>query len=126
TNGLNQLPKEMYPHGTAMNNTLQQVSGAIGSALLITIMNGRTESKAAELTAQTIEKMSPTEEISAVIEKEILNESMLNGINFSFLVSTIIICVAFIITLFMNRVTTPAAIIHSNDADTPNTNAPTH
>lgn len=126
TNGLNQLPKEMYPHGTAMNNTLQQVSGAIGSALLITIMNGRTESKAAELTAQTIEKMSPTEEIPAVIEKEILNEAMLNGINFSFLVSTLIICVALILTLFMKRVTTPAAIIHPNDSDTPKTNAPIH
>jgi hypothetical protein len=26
TNGLNQLPLRFYPHGTAMNNTLQQVS----------------------------------------------------------------------------------------------------
>ena len=33
TDGLNQLPTRLYPHGTAMNNTLQQVSGAIGSAL---------------------------------------------------------------------------------------------
>lgn len=39
TNGLNQLPAINNPHGTAMNNTLQQVSGAIGSALLITVMN---------------------------------------------------------------------------------------
>ena len=30
TNGLNQLPAHNNPHGTAMNNTLQQVSGAIG------------------------------------------------------------------------------------------------
>ncbi|MDV2888282.1 MFS transporter, partial [Alkalihalophilus pseudofirmus] len=33
TNGLNQLPARFYPHGTAMNNTLNQVAGAIGTAL---------------------------------------------------------------------------------------------
>ena len=41
TNGLNQLPRRLYPHGTAMNNTLQNVGGAIGSALLITIYSKR-------------------------------------------------------------------------------------
>ena len=35
TNGLNQLPPEFYPHGTAIMNTLQQVSGAIGTAVAI-------------------------------------------------------------------------------------------
>ncbi|MBW7456661.1 DHA2 family efflux MFS transporter permease subunit, partial [Paenibacillus sepulcri] len=30
TNGLNQLPREFYPDGTAIMNTLQQVAGAIG------------------------------------------------------------------------------------------------
>ena len=43
TNGLNQLPMISNPHGTAMNNTLQQVSGAIGSAVLLTIMTKRME-----------------------------------------------------------------------------------
>ena len=46
TNGLNQLPRRFYPHGTAMNNTLNQVAGAIGTALLVTIMSTRTESQA--------------------------------------------------------------------------------
>lgn len=40
TNGLNQLPRELYPDGTALLNTLQQVSGAIGTAVAITIMSG--------------------------------------------------------------------------------------
>lgn len=39
TNGLNQLPRELYPDGTALINTLQQVSGAIGTAVAITIMS---------------------------------------------------------------------------------------
>lgn len=39
TNALNQLPKDLYPDGTALMNTLQQVSGAIGTAVAITIMS---------------------------------------------------------------------------------------
>jgi hypothetical protein len=35
TNGLNQLPMRLYPHGIAMNNTLNQVAGAIGTALML-------------------------------------------------------------------------------------------
>ena len=38
TNGLNQLPPFLYPHGAAIANTLMQVSGAIGTALFVTIM----------------------------------------------------------------------------------------
>jgi MFS transporter, DHA2 family, lincomycin resistance protein len=39
TNGLNQLPPELYPHGTAVMNTLQQVAGAIGTAVAIIILS---------------------------------------------------------------------------------------
>jgi DHA2 family lincomycin resistance protein-like MFS transporter len=39
TNGLNQLPPEYYPHGTAIMNTLQQVSGAIGTAVAVSILS---------------------------------------------------------------------------------------
>lgn len=39
TNGLNQLPKQLYPDGTAIMNTLQQVAGAVGTAVAITIMS---------------------------------------------------------------------------------------
>nr|WP_046214638.1 DHA2 family efflux MFS transporter permease subunit [Paenibacillus wulumuqiensis] len=39
TNGLNQLPSEFYPHGTAIMNTLQQVAGAIGTALAVSILS---------------------------------------------------------------------------------------
>jgi MFS transporter, DHA2 family, lincomycin resistance protein len=43
TNGLNQLPPELYPHGTAVMNTLQQVGGAIGTAVAISILTGGKE-----------------------------------------------------------------------------------
>jgi DHA2 family lincomycin resistance protein-like MFS transporter len=39
TNSLDQLPKEYYPHGVAILNTLQQLSAAIGSSLFIGIMS---------------------------------------------------------------------------------------
>lgn len=38
TAALNQLPTKLIPHGTAMNNTIRQVAGAIGTAVLVTIM----------------------------------------------------------------------------------------
>ncbi|MDD9267256.1 DHA2 family efflux MFS transporter permease subunit [Paenibacillus sp. GCM10023248] len=44
TNGLNQLPPELYPHGTAVMNTLQQVAGAIGTAFAISILTSGMES----------------------------------------------------------------------------------
>src|SRR5690625_4754164 len=37
TAGLNQLPRHLIPHGTAMNNTFRQASGAIGTAILVTV-----------------------------------------------------------------------------------------
>ncbi|WP_284139586.1 MULTISPECIES: DHA2 family efflux MFS transporter permease subunit [unclassified Virgibacillus] len=113
TNGLNQLPQKYYPHGTAMNNTLQQISGAIGSALLITVMNSRTESKAADLATQAMAKMDEGTTISAQaaaeMEQQILHEAMLNGINFSFFISTIIVALALFLTFFIRRVTSPGA-----------------
>ncbi|OKP94193.1 DHA2 family efflux MFS transporter permease subunit [Paenibacillus sp. P32E] len=44
TNGINQLPMELYPDGTAIMNTLQQVAGAIGTALAVSIMTAGTKS----------------------------------------------------------------------------------
>jgi DHA2 family lincomycin resistance protein-like MFS transporter len=38
TNALNELPRALYPHGTAIISTLQQVAGAVGTALLVTVM----------------------------------------------------------------------------------------
>lgn len=38
TNGLNQLPGELHPHGTAIMNTLQQLASAVGTALIVSVM----------------------------------------------------------------------------------------
>ncbi|MDF2651596.1 MAG: multidrug transporter [Paenibacillus sp.] len=39
TIGLNQLPRHLVPHGTAIYNTLQQIAGGIGIALFVGIMS---------------------------------------------------------------------------------------
>lgn len=39
TLALNQLPDDLISHGTAVNNTFRQVSGAIGTAILVTVMS---------------------------------------------------------------------------------------
>ncbi|MBP2076807.1 DHA2 family efflux MFS transporter permease subunit [Oceanobacillus polygoni] len=114
TNGLNQLPMEANPHGTAMNNTLQQVSGAIGAALLVTVMNNRTEAKTTELTDAAMVAMDPnlvqSEQAMAEMQGQIINEAMLNGINFSFLVSTIIGGAALVLAFFIRRVKSDGTI----------------
>ncbi|WP_036711502.1 MDR family MFS transporter [Paenibacillus pinihumi] len=48
TYGLNQITPEYYAHGSAIFSTLQQVSGAIGSALFIATMSARSRIHLAE------------------------------------------------------------------------------
>ncbi|WP_342431644.1 MDR family MFS transporter [Neobacillus sp. FSL H8-0543] len=105
TNGLNQLPARFYPHGTAMNNTLNQVAGAIGTGLLITIMSNRTESQAKVLSEAAMAnlKEQPTGVALTDLKQQITMQATLDGINFSFLVSTFIACIAIVLALFIKR-----------------------
>lgn len=101
TNGLNQLPTRFYPHGTAMNNTLNQVSGAIGTAILVTIMSNRADATAIKLmTNNTFNGLSQAE-----IEQQIYLYSTLDGINFAFFVSTFFAALALILSFFIKRAT---------------------
>lgn len=47
TAGLNRLSEDLIPHGTAMTNTMRQVAGSIGTAVLITIMSSVAAGSAA-------------------------------------------------------------------------------
>ncbi|MDN4606106.1 DHA2 family efflux MFS transporter permease subunit [Sporosarcina highlanderae] len=109
TNGLNQLPMRSNPHGTAMNNTLQQVSGAIGSAILLTIMTKRMERSGMSLAqeAATSGNIPSDQNALAAFQHQIEIKAMLDGINFSFLIATVIAVVALFLTLFIKRVLPP-------------------
>lgn len=113
TNGLNQLPTRFYPHGTAMNNTLNQVAGAIGTALLVTVMSNRTETHAKEIADEAMKTAAgqgagaaqPTAEMIAQMKEQIMMKAMLEGINDAFLVATGISIVAFLLAFFIKRAT---------------------
>ncbi len=48
TTSLASLPDELYSHGSAILNTLQQLAGAAGTAFLMTFLTRGTKSGAAQ------------------------------------------------------------------------------
>ncbi|WP_276353326.1 DHA2 family efflux MFS transporter permease subunit [Cohnella caldifontis] len=94
TTGLNQLPPHLYPHGTAILNTLQQVSGAIGTALFISIMTNGTK----DYMSGSKDPTNPGEIANGVVA----------GVHDAFWIGLIIAAVAFVIGLFIRRTKAPA------------------
>ena len=101
TNGLNELPMHANPHGTALNNTLQQVSGAIGSALLLTFMTNRSEVALERLMSEVPKDISEATQIA------IQQQAMLEGIQYSFFLATVLAFIALVLTFFVRRVAPP-------------------
>ncbi|TLS49757.1 multidrug efflux MFS transporter [Paenibacillus antri] len=100
TNGLNQLPPELYPHGTAVMNTLQQVAGAIGTAVAISILTQGMERYLGSSSA-------PTEVV------EVAN-AMTFGSQHVFLFAMIVTLIGLAMALFIRRViVNHAAPMHS-------------
>ncbi|KMM39125.1 DHA2 family efflux MFS transporter permease subunit [Guptibacillus hwajinpoensis] len=102
TNGLNQLPARFYPHGTAMNNTLNQVAGAIGTALLVTIMSNRTESVASDLMSSSAGTQTDPAAL-ATMQEQVAMQAMLEGINYAFFIATFIAGLALFLSFFIKR-----------------------
>ncbi|WP_416148486.1 DHA2 family efflux MFS transporter permease subunit [Salipaludibacillus sp. HK11] len=95
TNGLNQLPPDYYPHGTAVINTLMQVSGAIGIALFIGIMSAGEASYMDGVSDPT----SPLE----------MSNALTAGVQSAFQVGLIFAVIAFVLSLFMKRSVVPTS-----------------
>lgn len=81
TNSLSGLPRELYPHGAAIMNTLQMIAASFGSSLFIGIMSSR---QAALLSADVLPR-----------------EALIRGIKLSFRVGALIMAAAFIASLFL-------------------------
>lgn len=86
TNGLNQLPREYYPDGTAIMNTLQQVAGAIGTALAVSVMSAGQEHY-----AEAHPGGNPL-------------DALTSGVSNAFMFGMIIAVIGFVIALFIKRV----------------------
>lgn len=106
TNGLNQLPTRLNPHGTAINNTAQQVSGSIGTAILVTIMNSVTKTEEQSLVAG----MDPTN-LTEASTAAITQQALLAGIQYSFYVAFATNMIALVLALFVKRVDTSAEAV---------------
>lgn len=78
TAGLNQLPTGLIPHGTAMSNTMRQIAGAVGTALLVSVM---TNNKI------------PGEGVSGEI----------HGVNISFVVAGVFAVIGFVLSFFIKN-----------------------
>ncbi|MCI3922630.1 DHA2 family efflux MFS transporter permease subunit [Paenibacillus sp. TRM 82003] len=90
TNGLNQLPPHLYPHGTAVMNTLQQVAGAIGTAVAVSILTNGMASYLGKSAAPT--------------EAGELANAMTFGSQHVFLFAMIVTLVGLATALFIRRV----------------------
>lgn len=109
TNGLNAIPQRLNPHGTAINNTAQQVAGAIGTAVLVTIMTNKVKDEAAALGAKAQEAMqnattAMTDTQIAEMTAQITQQATLASINHTFMVATAVSAVALVLALFLKRV----------------------
>ena len=108
TNGLNQLPPNLNPHGTATNSTASQVAGSLGSAIIITIMNTTTKERAAELAAKAQAKFTqsgtvPSAEQVVQMKETLMKTALLDGLNHSFLIILGISLIAIFVSLFLKR-----------------------
>jgi DHA2 family lincomycin resistance protein-like MFS transporter len=90
TNGLNQLPRELYPDGTAIMNTLQQVAGAIGTAVAVSVMT-------AGINGFMKDVADPTDPANAPL-------ALTAGIQNAFIFATVVAVIGLIVAFFIKRV----------------------
>ncbi len=88
TMGLGDLPPQLYSHGSSLLGTLQQVAGAVGTAVLVVVMENRSESLAASGAGQA--------------------EAFVGGLQWAFVVGAVIGIVVIVLSLLLpGRVEAP-------------------
>ncbi|MEK4664628.1 MDR family MFS transporter [Priestia sp. FSL H7-0729] len=92
-NALNQLPPSLYPHGSAIMNTVQQIAGAIGTAVAVSIMS-------IVANKSLLQSADPVNSANAAL-------SLTEGIQQVFLVAIFVSVLGFLLSLFMKRVLLP-------------------
>lgn len=96
TSALNQLPPKWYAHGSAMANTMQQISASIGTAILVTLvaMGAKSFVPQANTSLDQVEGLA-----------------QLTGFEWAFMGSTLLAFAAFILSLFMHPPAKEKAIV---------------
>lgn len=88
-NALNQLPTSLYPHGSAIINTVQQVTGAISAAVAVSIMSMGMNSSL----NQSTDLVNPANTVFALT----------GGIQHVFEIAMFVSMVGFVFSLFIKR-----------------------
>ncbi|WP_168120049.1 DHA2 family efflux MFS transporter permease subunit [Paenibacillus sp. HB172176] len=124
TAGINQLPRRLNSHGSAMSQTIRNVAGALGTALLVTIMTQAAESRGAELVKAA--KIDPKDAANAAQMQEITTLATVHGINFSFVVATWMTLAALVLAFFIRRVAPAedAKVVASSGAGSADSKSP--
>ncbi len=89
-NGMNQLPPELYSHGSAIMNTLQHLAGAIGTAVAVSIMTAGMNS----FMKDAADKVDPANVPLALI----------GGIQNAFIFGIVVAIVGLFFSFFLKRV----------------------
>lgn len=90
TNGINQLNPDLYPDGTAVVNSMIQTSGAIGTAIAISILNASQR----KYISTSVNASNTSNEA----------EAMITGVQHAFTFAIIISIIGFVCSLFLRRI----------------------
>jgi EmrB/QacA subfamily drug resistance transporter len=99
TAGMNQLPRVLNAHGSAMSQTLRNVSGALGTALLVTIMTNQAALRGKEL---VISGHIDPKDLAKM--KDVTMHATVHGINYAFIVATWMTVAALVLAFFIKKV----------------------
>lgn len=93
TAGLNSLPSHLNAHGSAVTNTVRQLAGSIGTALIITIFTSRTSAHATGL-LEANHQLRPS---------QVALESSILGTNDAYMFMFALGIITFIVSLFVRK-----------------------
>src|SRR5690625_2449856 len=88
-NGFIQLPKKLYPHGTAVMTTLQPVAGAIGVSVFISIMNSR--------------QLNFLNNANQPQHPDTIDQAMVAGVSLVYLIAFVMAVIAVVLAFFVYR-----------------------
>ncbi|USK86230.1 DHA2 family efflux MFS transporter permease subunit [Peribacillus asahii] len=84
TNTLNSLPRQYYPDGIAITQTIQQVAGAVGIAVMVSVLSAKQTSYLATTANE-------------------LPQAAAAGLSFVFTIGLILAVINFVLSLFMKK-----------------------
>ncbi|MGY4691540.1 MDR family MFS transporter [Salibacterium sp. K-3] len=93
TSALNQLPEKWYSHGSAMMNTMQQISASLGTAMLVTMVGLGAARYGADASGSGLTE--------GEAGSEMMQMAQLNGYQWAFMGSTILAFIGLLLSFLL-------------------------